>query len=57
MLGNHDVDILNQSAMLSRLHNYGELQAEGHYAFGMPFPKAGPAPTGTDTAGCLVKQV
>jgi hypothetical protein len=56
VLGNHDVDVLNQSVVLKHLHNTGMLNSEGHYAFAMPFPKAGPAPVGPDTSGCLVKQ-
>ena len=59
VLGNHDVDILNQSAVLSHVHNFGDggLQAEGHYSFSMPFPRAvngSGGGAGPDTAGCLI---
>jgi hypothetical protein len=61
VLGNHDVDVLNQSIVLAHLKNYPQgvaVAAEGHYAFGMPFPRAAPtpsppAPAGPDSAGCL----
>lgn len=60
VLGNHDVDVLNQSIVLAHLKNYPQgvaVAAEGHYAFGMPFPHAvvppSPAPAGPDSAGCL----
>ena len=62
VLGNHDVDVLNQSAVLAHLKNYPQgvaVAAEGHYAFGMPFPSAAPAPSpspapaGPDAVGCL----
>lgn len=60
VLGNHDVDVLNQSIVLAHLKNYPQgvaVAAEGHYAFGMPFPHAvrppSPAPASPDSAGCL----
>lgn len=64
VLGNHDVDVLNQSTVLAHLKNYPEgvaVAAEGHYAFGLPFPPVAPAPTpvpaGSDSAGCLFTDV
>jgi len=51
VLGNHDVDILNQSAVLAHIHNYGMSHAEGHYSFSVPFP---PNATTNDTKGCLI---
>eukprot|EP00947_MAST-08B_sp_MAST-8B-sp1_P000463 g463.t1 len=56
VLGNHDVDVLNQSSVLAHVHNYGSgsLKTEGHYSFAMPFPNSSAGGQQADAIGCLV---
>ena len=54
LLGNHDVDVLNQSAVLGELTDSASTAgpSPGSYSFGFPFA---PEPPGSDTAGCLLR--
>ena len=55
LLGNHDVDVLNQSAVLAQLHDADVATpgGPGYYSFQFPFL---PHAAGNDTAGCLVRK-
>jgi hypothetical protein len=53
LLGNHDVDVLNQSAVLTRVQNAPVTTGgPGYYSFSFPFPVPF---VGEDTDGCLVR--
>jgi hypothetical protein len=54
LLGNHDVDVLNQSAVLNATTNspVTDPGGPGYYSFDFPFA---PEPVGNDTDGCLVR--
>ena len=54
VLGNHDVDILNQSAVLSREKNSQPLDQGGPGYYSWSFPAADNW-TGADTDGCIVR--
>ena len=55
LLGNHDVDVLNQSAVLAHITDsaLAEAGGPGYYSFGFPFAKP---PVGADTVGCLARE-
>jgi hypothetical protein len=55
VLGNHDVDILNQSQLLSHVSNCGQKTSVGFYSFDAPSNSTPPAAQQPDTAGCLLK--
>jgi len=53
VLGNHDVDVLNQSIVLANEANSAPMAGPGYYSWSFP-PASPPAPpVGADTAGCL----
>jgi hypothetical protein len=54
VLGNHDVDILNQSIVLANEHNapVDTPDSDGFYSFAWPRPRSGGL-GGNDTSGCL----
>jgi hypothetical protein len=60
ILGNHDVDILNQSIVLANEHNAhvddASHEAEGYYSFSWPPSHQSNSTLGPDTAGCLTTQ-